>query len=133
VLQHELLVAGGKEFTRSATLELDFIAGDEVAMSESGALNLLRGAVKDLTGNECTESSAHGIHRAFRNAVKLPGVLLIVDNVHSQTQVGLLLQDILDTNAAVIFTSRSKEPLGGSAYVDVWLQVCCLLACCLAA
>ena len=117
-LQHYLLAEG--VFSRSAMLKLEFTSGEAVSMSEADALQLLKGAVKDLTGSACDEADAR---EAFRSAAKLPGVLLVVDNVHSESQVGLLLQGILDTGAVVIFTSRSKVPLGGGAY-DTWDQVC---------
>ena len=108
-------------FSRSAVLELEFTAGEEVSLSEARALQLLAGAVKDLTGGDCAKADTR---KAFRSAAKLPGVLLVVDNVHSESQVGLLVQDILDSGAAVIFTSRSEVPLGGGAHAGTWDQVC---------
>jgi hypothetical protein len=105
-------------------MELAFTAGEEVSLSEACALQLMKEAIEGLAGNGCTEASPGGIRKAFRAATKLAGVLLIVDNVHSESQVGLLLQDIVDTNAMVIFTSRSEVPLGGGAHADTWAQVC---------
>jgi hypothetical protein len=104
-------------------LQLDFTAGDEVSLSAARALELLKDAISDLTGARCSAESPAGVRRAFRDAAKLPGVVLVVDNVHSESQVGMLLQDILDTAAAVIFTSRSEVPLGGGAHGDTWRQV----------
>jgi hypothetical protein len=122
-LQHDLLAAGA--VSRSAVLGLEFIAGQEVSLSDERALDLLNGAVAELTGSEC--STRGGIRSAFRAAANRAGVLVVVDNVHSEEQVGLLLKDILgptdDTKAAVIFTSRSEQPLGGGEHTGVWLQV----------
>jgi hypothetical protein len=70
-------------------------------------------------------TSPQEVRRAFHNAAKLPGVLLVVDNVHRQSQVGLLLQSIPTTGAAVIVTSRMQVPPGGSAHADAWNQVHC--------
>jgi hypothetical protein len=122
-LRHDLLAAGA--VSRSAVLRLEFTMGQEVSLSDEGALDLLNGAVAELTGSEC--STRGGIRSAFRVAANRAGVLLVVDNVHSEEQVGLLLKDILGpagaTAPAVIFTSRSVLPLGGGEHTGVWLQV----------
>jgi hypothetical protein len=122
-LQHDLLAAGA--VSRCAVLRLEYTAGQEVSLSDEHALDLLNGAVAELTGSRCAERG--GIRAAFRAAANRAGVLLVVDNVHSEEQVGLLLKDILGptgaTKAAVIFTSRSEQPLGGGEHTGVWLQV----------
>jgi hypothetical protein len=108
-------------------LQLEFTAGAAVSLSEGRALELLSGAITALTGSKCTDPSQAGIRKAFRAAANRPGVLLVVDNVHSEEQVGLLLKDVLDspgrTQPAVIFTSRSEHPLGGGEHTASWLQV----------
>jgi hypothetical protein len=72
--------------SRSAVLRLEFTAGQEVSLSDERALDLLHGAVAELTGSEC--STRGGIRSAFRAAANRAGVLLVVDNVHSEEQVG---------------------------------------------
>jgi hypothetical protein len=133
VLRHDLLAAAVTQ--HYAMLELEFTAGEKVSLSAAKALDLLKCAVASLTGRECSDKSDVGIRRAFCNAARLPGgVLLVVDNVHSEEQVRLLLKDLLEdkvsSNTHVIFTSRSQQPLGGGADPDVWQKVrghCCVV------
>jgi len=116
LLQAELLKLG--RVKKAAFISFEFTFDSQpgsMQAAQKAYTDLKRDAVKELTGTE---------GGGFKAAAEQPRVLLVLDNLHTLSQLSAILQGVqLAEDSLLIVTSRQSEPTRGGPGVQEWAQV----------